>query len=814
MVGMEVYGVMKIHGVVLAIILAAWLGQTGRATADTLKTLHTFAGSPDGSQPYGGLAAGSDGNFYGTTYSGGGSGQGTVFSMTGAGTLSVIYNFGGAVDGANPEAGLIQGNDGFLYGTTYGGGASNAGAVFKVGTTGTLTALHSFTGGADGGNPQAGIVQGSDSNYYGTTSGGGTSGAGTLFVVFPSGEFVSVYDFTGGADGANPKAELVQGTDGNLYGTAYGGGASNAGTVFRYSLANGLTPLYNFTGGEDGANPRGTLVEGSDGNFYGTTYGGANGYGTVFRITASGTLTVLWVFDDGLDGGNPEAGLMLGDDGNFYGTASTGGSSGAGSVFKITKNGGFTALYNFTDGNDGATPLAGLLQTSATNFLGTTSAAGGDSLGTVFSLIQPCTFSLSPSHVTLTGIANGGTFTVTSSGTGCVWTAASNVDWISVTSANSGIGDGMVAYSVTINSNSNSRVGTITVGGRSFTVTQQGEVFGAFLPGSYNGLVLVTNAPAQASSGLISLVLSKTGSFTADVTVDGVRSAFKGQFDSSGNSTNTVTRKKLNPLTVIFEATAVSNATDEIVGTVSDGTFTAQLVANLAVFSAVNPSPWVGAFTFALAPADSSDPTVPQGYGYGTLTVTSLGSGSLKGALGDGTAISGTFPVSGYGTWPLYDSLYKNNGSCIGWVTLNDDNTMGGTVYWFKGPGSAGALYPKGFSTALSLTGDIYVPPANGGSSVMAIGQLTLGGGNLTSNIVISVSINAKGTGTASPIGSNDLKLNVAPTTGALSGSFLDPTIGKAVKFEGLLLQSSGAASGYFLGTSESGFVTFVPDAE
>jgi len=806
---------MKIHRIVLAIILVAWLGQPGPATAgDAVRTLHTFAGSPDGAQPYGGLVAASNGNYYGTTYSGGGSDQGTVFSMTGVGTLSVIYNFGGAVDGANPAAGLIQGSDGFLYGTTYGGGTSNAGAVFKVGTTGTLTALHSFTGGSDGGNPQAGIVQGSDSNYYGTTSGGGTSGAGTLFVVFPSGEFISSYSFTGGLDGANPKAGLVQGTDGNFYGTAYSGGASNAGTVFRYSLGNGLTPLYNFTGGEDGANPQGTLVEGSDSNFYGTTFAGAAGFGTVYRITPSGTLTVLWIFGGSLDGGNPEAGLILGEDGDFYGTTSAGGSRGVGSAFKITRNGGWTTLYDFTGGTDGGTPLGGLLQVSATNFLGTASAGGNDSLGTVFNLTQPCTFSLSPSHVTLTGIANGGTFTVTTSGTGCVWTATSDAEWISVTSSNSGIGNGMVAYSVTINSNSNTRVGTINVGGRNFTVTQQGEVFGAFLPGTYDGLVMVTNAPAQASSGSISLVLSKTGSFSADVTVNGVRSAFRGKFDSSGNSTNTVTRRKLNSLTVIFEATAVSNATDEIVGTVSDGTFTAQLVANLSVFSAVNPSQWVGAYTFVLAPADSSDTTVPQGYGYGTLTVTSLGSGSLRGVLGDGTTISGTFPVSGYGTWPLYESLYRNNGSCIGWVTLNEDNTMGGTVYWFKGAGSTGALYPDGFSTALSLTGDIYVPPADSGPSVAATGQLTLGGGNLTSNIVINVSVNAKGTGTVSPLGSNDLKLKITPTTGALSGSFLDPTTSKTVRFEGLLLQSSGAASGYFLGTTESGFVTFVPDTE
>ncbi|MGO9243332.1 MAG: choice-of-anchor tandem repeat GloVer-containing protein [Verrucomicrobiia bacterium] len=808
---------MKIHRVVLAIMVGAWLGQPGRASADTLKTLHTFAGTLDGSAPYGGLTEGSDGNFYGTTESGGGSGFGTVFSMTGAGTLSTIWNFGGGLnDGANPEAGLIQGSDGFLYGTTYAGGTDNVGIVFKVSTTGGLTPLHYFTDGGDGANPQGVLVEGSDSNFYGTTS-AGANGFGTVFRVSSAGAFTVLYAFSNGSDGGNPKAGLVQGTDSNFYGTAYGGGASNAGTVFSYNSSTGLSPLTNFTGGADGANPQGALVEGSDGNFYGTTFGGANGYGTVFRISTNGNLTPLWDFGDGSDGGNPEAGLILGQDGNFYGTTSTGGNDGPGTVFKITKNGALTTLYNFTGGNDGAVPLAGLLQASATNFLGTTSAAGADSLGTVFSLIQPCTFSLSPSGVALIGIAESGTFTVTSSGTGCVWTATSKTDWITVTSGSSGIGDGVVGYSVTADSESKTRVGTIVVGGKTFTITQGGEVFGQFLPGSYSGLVMDTNLPAQASSGSISLVfgLTTTGSFAADLTMGGVKSTFKGQFDRSGNSTNTVPLKGSSPLIVILQAMPVTNGTDQIVGTVSDGgTFTAQLVANLAVFSKENMSPWVGAFTFVLPPADSTNSAAPQGYGYGTLTVTSLGSGSLKGVLGDGTKISGKFPVSGYGTWPLYNSLYKNGGSCIGWVTFAESNTLTGPVYWFKTAASGDQFYPAGFSTTNSLTGDIYVPPAAGGPSVAATGQLTLGGGNLTSKIVISVSISAKGTGTASPVGSNDLKLKVAPTTGALSGSFLDPTVGKAVKFEGLLLQSSGAASGYFLGTSESGFVTFVPDTE
>ena len=114
----------------------------------------------------------------------------------------------------------------------------------------------------------------------------------------------------------------------------------------------------------------------------------------------------------------------------------------------------------------------------------------------------------------------------------------------------------------------------------------------------------------------------------------------------------------------------------------------------------------------------------------------------------------------------------------------------------------------------LSLTGDLYTPPKSGGPTVAATGQLTLGGGNLTSNIVIAASIATNGTGTASPAGSEGLKFKVAPQTGQMSGSFTDPTVGKAVKFNGLLLQSSGIAAGYFLGTSESGFVTFTPDSQ
>ena len=200
-----------------------------------------------------------------------------------------------------------------------------------------LTSLYSFTGGADGGLPGAGLVQGSDSNFYGTTSGGGTSGNGTVFRISPSGSLTNLWEFTGGSDGASPYAGLVQGSDGNFYGTTYGGGANGNGTVFRITPSGTLTTLWSFTGGSDGAYPYAGLVQGSDGNFYGTTSaGGTNNAGTVFQINSAGGLTTLYSFSGGADGESPWAGLIQGSDGSFYSTTYEGGSYGYGTVFKLS----------------------------------------------------------------------------------------------------------------------------------------------------------------------------------------------------------------------------------------------------------------------------------------------------------------------------------------------------------------------------------------------------------------------------------------------------------------------------------------------
>jgi len=214
--------------------------------------------------------------------------------------LTTLYSFQILPKGQNPQTGLVQGRDGNFYGTTSGGRGGH-GTVYKISTNRALTTLYSFTNSIDGQFPGA-LVQGSDGNFYGTTEFGGTNGAGSVFKISTNGVLTTLYSFgeitnkSGQAlDGSNPTAGLVQGNDGSFYGTTrYGGTNGGGGTVFKFTTNGALKTLYSFTGGNDGAQPEAGLVEGSDGNFYGTTeYGGTGGASTVFQMTPAGVLTTL-----------------------------------------------------------------------------------------------------------------------------------------------------------------------------------------------------------------------------------------------------------------------------------------------------------------------------------------------------------------------------------------------------------------------------------------------------------------------------------------------------------------------------------------
>jgi uncharacterized repeat protein (TIGR03803 family) len=372
---------------------------TAEAHADaTFTVLYSFEGTQTGYFPAG-LLRGVAGNFYGTTQAGGSSnncsgGCGTVFKLDATGEETVLYSFtGGTTDGRMPTAGLIRDAAGNFYGTTFYGGASDFGTVYKLDTTGKETVLHSFTGGADGILPAAGLVRDPTGNLYGVTEVGGVSGWGTVYKLDTTGKETVLYSFAGAlTDGGVPGSILIRDAAGNLYGTTSAGGASNFGTVYKLDMSGKETVLYSFTGGADGRNPWAGLVRDAAGNLYGTTNQGGGshecygGCGTVYKLDTTGTETVLYRFAGHPDGRIPSAGLLRDAAGNLYGTAYGGGASRYGTVFKLDTTGKFTVLHSFTLGAaDGISP-AGLARDAAGNLYGTTYQGGEFNMGTVFKL--------------------------------------------------------------------------------------------------------------------------------------------------------------------------------------------------------------------------------------------------------------------------------------------------------------------------------------------------------------------------------------------------------------------------------------------
>jgi uncharacterized repeat protein (TIGR03803 family) len=218
-----------------------------------------------------------------------------------AATETVIHNFGTFPNGANPYGTVIRDAAGNLYGTTYQGGAHNLGTVFELEASGKLKLLYSFQGGGDGANPYAEVTRDAAGNLYGTTYYGGAANAGVVYKLEPSGQEMVMYAFTGGPDGGSPYAGVVLDAAGNLYGTTYLGGmyarATNLGVVYKVSPSGQETVLYSFMGAPDGANPYGGVTLDSAGNLYGTTYtGGTDGLGVIYMLSAAGQETILYKF--------------------------------------------------------------------------------------------------------------------------------------------------------------------------------------------------------------------------------------------------------------------------------------------------------------------------------------------------------------------------------------------------------------------------------------------------------------------------------------------------------------------------------------
>lgn len=364
-------------------------------SSGTITIIRHLNGATDGGTPTGELIKGFDGNFYGMTNTGGSTGYGTIFKLTPAGVYTVMRSFTYATDGTNPKGHLVQGKDSVLYGITYGGGTYGYGTIFKITTSGSFSVLRHFNKTADGGQSYSSLVEGRDGNLYGLTYYGGTYGYGTLFKITKAGVFTVLRHLNGTTDGGYPQGDIIQGSDGNIYGSCYSGGSKGNGTIFKMTTGGVYTVLRNLAASTDGGNPYGVLYQNSDGVLYGLNRtGGAYTSGTAFKITTVGAFTLLHSFSPATEGGTPNGGFVKGNDGNFYAMLNTGGQYGFGTAFRMTSAGTVTVLVPFNGAKNGNTPMESLLKAKDSAYYGTTSVGGTYGHGTIFKICAGVTTTL------------------------------------------------------------------------------------------------------------------------------------------------------------------------------------------------------------------------------------------------------------------------------------------------------------------------------------------------------------------------------------------------------------------------------------
>jgi uncharacterized repeat protein (TIGR03803 family) len=824
--------------------------------------LAVFDGT-NGGTPYGALVQGTNGYFFGTTFRGGSSGLGTIFQVSSQGSFSNLYSFSGT-DGANPVAGMIRGLDGDLYGTTQYGGANGLGTIFRFNYTNGLTSLISFTNN-DGAFPGK-LVQSSSGDFYGTTLDGGTGQNGTVFEFSVRRRLSTITSF-GITNGSNPNSPLVLSSNGLVYGTAAQGGAYGLGTIFQLNPSNAVqrasTPgmpistnmpnapvtLFSFDS-TNGAYPKAGLIQGSDGNFYGTTTsGGTNNSGEVFELSGfpptiltqsalqrfvtnstvtfsvtplgSAPFTYQWFMNSNALSGATSNRLTikaetLGDAGSYYVTVSNlYGSIQSSNIILELPAATLTIrplpaiVTNDTLTLQGTARDAvgvGIVQYNINSGPWITATTSNQWLDWSASLVLPP----GPDAIkvqALDPLGNPSTsrtvsvFYLTRSSI----TLATNGEGIighNFTGTNLVVGSHYLARAIPRPGNLFSNwSGTTNVTNnplnfvmQSNMVLQANFVTNFFLQaaGVYNGLFYGSNVTDQSAGLLSSLTVGKLGGYSGAIVLQGVRYSMSGTFNVLGQTTNTIRRPATEAGT--FEVSLTLNA-PEITGTISG----VSGVRWTSILTADRASNTLGSseYTLLIPPVTNG----PIGNGYALLT-NHAGEVSINGRVADGTLFSQTVPISAAGDVPLYATLYTNEGLLTGWLNLSNGAPTG-NLWWIK---------PNNFTNVVTIEGSAWTnPPPHQPAITLSSAQLTISGGSLSTSLVYTVSVNGNNTLAVEAGPTNSLSGSINARNGLLQISFGSGHGREVTPGLGAVLQNSSRGAGFFGSGTNAGLINLAP---
>ncbi len=890
----------------------------------------------NGAAPFAPLTQGGDGYLYGTTSGGGFANNGTIFKVSPAlNSIVTLVRFNNT-NGSQPYAPLLAANNGLFYGTTFSGGTNGFGTVFEMNSLGALRTLNSFDW-TNGANPYSGLIQAKNGNLYGTTRYGGTNGQGTIFVISPNGAtFATLVSFDG-ANGSDPRG-LAQGSDTNFYGVTFSGGTNDLGTLFRMTPSGFLTTLASFNI-PNAANPDGPLIQASDGAFYGTTLqGGLHGLGTVFQFfpnsrpsnPGGASFSLGSVSFTRPDGAHPSGGLIQDTNGNLFGTAFYGGASGSGTIFELTGfapaaatqpvsqsfvPGGTTTFFVPTTGSaplsyqwifngvplinganiSGADTPTLVISSEAVPDVGTYSVIISNPYGAITNTTElsvpgpivtvkpPPPSSTTSAILAISGTTSDrlGVSTVDYQlGTNVAvanttdhwtnWSASltlqpgSNVlqVWTVDQAGNSSrtntynilyyvtdaltlgvIGSGKIVtppgfnparlligntYAVTAvpaagNLFSN-WTGSLASPARRLTFVMASNmtltanfVTNVFKPaaGVYSGLFYEqTNAITRGAAGLLNaLTISSRGAYSGRLLLGGASYIVSGAFNLAGAATSTITRNANlgGPVTLAMSLdwTTTPPTLDGVVSALATNTpqWTAELTTAPKAASRASAD-----YTILLEPARDAS-AGPPGVGY-ALVANHQGAASIVGALPDGTAFAQTVSVSDAGSLPLYASLYGGAGLLVGWITNLNDGAPTGDLVWIAPP-NASRLYPGGFTNMLAAQGSLWTnPPPRTAAISLDAGQLAISGGFLAAPLVYTVSVNTSDAlAVLSPSATNSLRGSINAKTGLLTLTFGNGNgNGKAVTAaRGAILQNQSTGAGFFTTKTNAGSISLQP---